>query len=139
MANPGDGRGCVIISASLRGGLTTGLPCSAKFNRDRDIAVLIGSASRAQWFRRKPRGHSVEFECLDPAAWPENEADDPHVLVPAESMVVALTNAVKVDRDRRAAVGRFKHHHLVSKVNPKDPALDDQRLLWHGRRLGRRL
>src|SRR6266478_8453326 len=63
----------------------------------------IGFASGAL---RIPRAHQVELECLDPTARPENEADDSHVLVPMQSLVVALTNAVKVDRDGRGAVGR---------------------------------
>ena len=81
----------------------------------------------------------VEFECLDPAAWPENEADDPHVLVPAKPVIVALTNAVKVDRNGWGVVGRCQRHRLAAKVNPKDPAFDDQRRLRYGGRLGRRL
>ena len=95
--------------------------------------------SRALWFRRVPRGHQVDLECLDPPAWPENEADDPHVLVPAEPGVVALTKAVKVDRNGRGVVGRSQRQRLAAKVNPKDPAFDDQRRLPYGRRLGRRL
>jgi hypothetical protein len=98
----------------------------------------IGFAPGALRFHRVPRAHQVELERLDPTAWPENEADDPHVLVPAESMVVALTKAVEVDRDGGAAVGRCQLQCLAAKVNPKDPAFDDQRRLRHGRRLGRR-
>ena len=46
---------------------------------------------------REPRGHQVELECLDPAAWPENVAHHLHVLVPTEPVVVALSDAVQVD------------------------------------------
>ena len=71
-------------------------------------------------------------------ARPENEADDPHVLVPTESLVVALTKPVKINRDGRAAVGRCQRQRLAAKVNPKDPAFDDQWRLRHGWRLRRR-
>src|SRR4030095_9301546 len=61
---------------------------------------------------RIPRGHQVDLECLDPTARPENEADDPHVLVPTEALVVALTKTVNVDRDGRAAGGRGQRQGL---------------------------
>ena len=53
------------------------------------------AASRALWLDRIPRAHQVDLECLDPTARPENEADDPHVLIAAESLVMALWNVVK--------------------------------------------
>jgi hypothetical protein len=91
--------------------------------------------SGALWFRGEPWGHEVEFVCLEPAIWPKEEADDSHELVPAESRVVALTYAVEVDHDGQASVGRVQQHCLRAKVNPKDPAFDDQRWLLHGWRL----
>ena len=95
--------------------------------------------ARALGLHRIPRSHQVELEGLDAAAWPENVADYPHVLVPAESGVLALRKTSQIDRDGRSAVGRCQRHRLAAKVDPKDPAVDDQRRLWHGARLGRRL
>jgi putative ABC transport system substrate-binding protein len=71
--------------------------------RSQLLRVAVGFGSRR--LRRKPRGHQVDLKCLYATAWPENEAHDPHILVPAEPLIVALTNAMKVDRNGRSVVG----------------------------------
>src|SRR5262245_47011626 len=100
---------------------------------------LLGVRFASRWLSWKPRAHQVDLECLNPTAWSENESDDSNVLVSSESVVVALSNAVKVDRNGRSVVGGCQRHRLAAKVNPKDSAFDDQRRFWYGRRLGRRL
>jgi hypothetical protein len=109
------------------------------FDSDRSLAPLQSLEFVSGWLHWIPRGHQVDLECLDPTAWPENGSDDPHVLVSSKSVVVALTDAVKVDGNSRAVVGRCQRHQLAAKVNPNDPAFDDQRRLPYGRRLGCRL
>src|SRR5262245_59866913 len=111
------------------------IPQSVLLRADHVISSSRGRGIRSRWLRRKPRGHQVDLECLYAPAWPENVADDPHILVAAEAMVVALAKSVKVDRHGRGVVGGCERHRLTAKVNPQDSALDDQRRLWDGWRL----
>src|SRR5215470_4709972 len=102
----------------------------------RSVLMLSSGALR---HGRIPRRHQVELERLDPAARPEYVADDSHVLVSTESLVVALRQTTQVDRDRRCPVGRRQGHRLAAEIDPEHPAVDDQRRLWNRRRLSRRL
>src|SRR5690348_13072421 len=104
------------LSRSLRSGIFQDQPAPAE-------DALPGLYLRALWLHRVPRGHQVELEGLDPAAWPKNVADYPYVLVAAESVVVALRKTSQIDRDGRRAVGRRERHRLAAKVDPKDPAV----------------
>src|SRR5262245_46729077 len=94
-------------------------------------AALVGL-----WHRRIPRGHQVELEGLDSGTRPEDVADDPHVLVASESVVIALRKTSQIDGDGRRAVGRRQRHRLAAEIDPQDAAVDDQRQLLYGRRLG---
>ena len=57
----------------------------ASSTHETESSRLMTKGIRLRWFHREPRGHHVELKCLDSTARPENESNDPHVLVPAKS------------------------------------------------------